>query len=216
MDLTPYAHTAAQYLLMLERNSEDIDRFVQLFFAVYQIRVYVRSRPQPQFTEDGTSAETVYKVRGDLERQYRSKLPRVPEAFVTRKLFTSTPWPMFRTLMTSTKLYLTIRSYGGAKAISRPAKLLAAANIFPFITKDGFSLAANGLQPFMVWEHGQVWRLLTSLFLHNTENHLLANLAALVLPTMILAEGLSDAALAAHMLSLGLLANGLYGEKFTV
>lgn len=58
----------------------------------------------------------------------------------------------------------------------------------------------------MVWEHGQVWRLLTSLFLHSTENHLLANLAGLVLPTVILAEGLPDAALAAHMLVLGLLA----------
>ena len=75
--------------------------------------------------------------------------------------------------------------------------------------------AQNGLQPFMVWEHGQVWRLLTSLFLHSTENHLLANLAGLVLPTVILAEGLPDVALAAHMLVLGLLANGLYGKKFT-
>ena len=92
--------------------------------------------------------------------------------------------------MTSNNLYLTITSYGGAKAISRPTRLLTAASLFPFITKDGFSLAVNGLQPFKVWEHGQVWRLLTSLFLHNTENHLLANL------------------------SLGLLANGLYGESF--
>ena len=65
----------------------------------------------------------------------------------------------------------------------------------------------------MVWEHGQVWRLLTSIFLHNNENHLLANLAGLVLPTIIFAEELSDTALAAHMLSLGLLANGLYGKK---
>ena len=190
-----------------------------LFNAVYQVRVYVRSRPQFQITEHGASTETVYRVRADLERQYRSNLPRVPEAFVVRKLFTSRPWtgiwPVFRTLTLSAHLYLTIRSYGGGEAISRPAWLLAAASTFPFCTKNGFSLAQNGLQPFMVWEHGQVWRLLTSSFLHSTEIHLLANLAGLVLPTMILAEGLPDAALAAHMLFLGLLANGLYGKKFT-
>lgn len=65
----------------------------------------------------------------------------------------------------------------------------------------------------MVWEHGQLWRLLTSLFLHNNENYLLANFAGLVLPTMILGEGLSDTALTAQMLSLGLLANGIYGKR---
>ena len=213
MDRRPCAHTALRYPLILERRSEDIARFVQLFSAVYQIRVFVRSRSQGQITEHGTSTETVYRGRSYLERQYRSESPRVPEAFVIRKLFTSKPWPGFRTLMTSINLYLTIRSYGGSKAIANPAWLLAAASICPFITKNGFSLASNGLQPFMVWEHGQVWRLLTSTFLHNNENHLLANLAGLVLPTMILAEGMSDAALAALMLSFGLLANGLYGKK---
>ena len=90
--LRPYAPAAIRCLFILERHSDDIDRFVLLFNAVYQVRVYVRSRPHFQITEHGASTETVVRVRADLERQYRSNLPRVPEAFVVRKLFTSRPW----------------------------------------------------------------------------------------------------------------------------
>lgn len=204
---------AVRCILLLKRHSENIDRFVLLFSAVYQIPVYVWSSPKLQITEHGTSTETVYKDCNDLERQYRSEAPRVPEAFAIRKLFSIRPRPFFRTGLTATHLYLNVRSYGGAKTISKPAWLLAAASVFPFVSTDGFSLAVNGLQPFMVWEHGQFWRLLTSVFLHNNENHLLANLAGLVLPNMILGEEVSNTALTAQMLSLGVLANGIYGKR---
>ena len=40
-------------------------------FGMYQLSVYVRTRPHLQITEHGTSTETVHKLRSGLEHPHR-------------------------------------------------------------------------------------------------------------------------------------------------
>ena len=95
-----------------------------------------------------------------LEHYQHATQPRVPVAMQV------TP----NTLLLLHMLGDTIRTQG---VIGLPSgtKLLLAANCLPFFKPGGFSLPTFGLSPFMVWEHHQWYRLVTTGVLHVDFDH---------------------------------------------
>ena len=86
LSLTMNFNLQAVRCILLMQHSQNIDRFVLLFSAVISSLCILAD---PNFRSDGTivSTKTVYKACNSRGRQYRSEAPRIPEAFVIRKLF---------------------------------------------------------------------------------------------------------------------------------
>ncbi len=69
-------------------------------------------------------------------------------------------------------LWKVVRGIEGITGLPTGTKLLVAANCLPFLKPGGFSLPAFGLSPFMVWEHKQYYRLVTTGLLHANFDHM--------------------------------------------
>ena len=69
-------------------------------------------------------------------------------------------------------LWKVLRGIEEARHVPIGTIVMVAANCVPFLKPGGFSLPAFGLSPFMVWEHRQYHRVVTSAFLHADFNHM--------------------------------------------
>ena len=101
-----------------------------------------------------------YRRKVWLEHYKHATQPRVP---VATKV---TP----NTVLLLYMLGDTIRIQG-VTGLPSGTKLLLAANCLPFFNFGGFSLPKFGLSPFMVWEHHQWYRLMTTGVLHVDFDH---------------------------------------------
>lgn len=83
------------------------------------------------------------------------------------------PTPMAVTPNTVLLLYMFVKTVRvqGLTNLASGTKVLLAASCLPFLKPGGFPSPKFGLSPFMVWEHRQWYRLLTTAFLHVDIDH---------------------------------------------
>ena len=104
------------------------------------------------------------------DRYGRDELPRVPD----RPAFDQ------RSGLLLCQLVLSLdRLPGGFLGIPIGTKVLMGALCAPFCNPDGFPLPRLASQPFMVWEHRQLYRLITGALFHQNLGHLTSNLSNL-------------------------------------
>lgn len=92
-------------------------------------------------------------------------------------------------------------------------KILLLAMCMPFCKASGYAGRLYALQPFMVWEHREIYRLFTSVFLHQDLVHLVSNLCSLAESGSFLEAKCGIATLAAATASLTASASALTGEQ---
>lgn len=177
---------------MSHRRTEETELILVLWAAIKGVQQFVN-------TADGTAQQ--HFDRRQLVRQYQEGTqPKVP----------TTPQPTQGSALLVLQLWLSIEnSLGGIPEIPNGTKLLLAANCLPFLNRTGFSLPIFGHQPFMIWEHKQLYRLVTSTFLHSDLKHLVANLGSLVQSGSWLEAKSGVTKFAASVTSLGLAASFL-------
>ncbi|DBA66188.1 TPA: hypothetical protein ACH3X2_002573 [Trebouxia sp. C0005] len=177
---------------MSHRRTEETELILVLWAAIKGVQQFVN-------TADGAAQQ--HFDRRELLRQYQEGTqPKVP----------TTPQPTQESALLVLKLWLSIENgLGGIPEIPNGTKLLMAANCLPFLNRTGFSLPLFGHQPFMIWEHQQLYRLVTSTFLHSDLKHLVANLGSLVQSGSWLEAKSGVTKFAASVTSLGLAASFL-------
>ncbi|KAL3147379.1 hypothetical protein ABBQ32_002858 [Trebouxia sp. C0010 RCD-2024] len=104
------------------------------------------------------------------DRYGRDSLPRVPDrlAFDQRS-----------DLLVCQLIVSLDRLPGGFIGIPVGTKALMGALCAPFCNLNGFSVPRFASQSFMVWEHRQLYRLITGALLHHNLAHLTSNLSVL-------------------------------------
>lgn len=108
------------------------------------------------------------RSRASLVRQYQNDTP--PQA-------SRLPQTKIELIMLGFSIdHSTLRAAPGAPALT---KGLLLSLCLPFCKRNGFAVSMYGLQPFMVWEHQEKYRLFTSIYLHSDVMHLLNNLNGL-------------------------------------
>ncbi len=184
---------------MSHRRTEETELILVLWAAVKGVQQFVN-------TADGTAQP--HFDRRELLRQYQEGTqPTVPR----------TPQPTQESALLVLQLWLSIENgLGGISEIPNGTKLLLAANCLPFLNDTGFSLPIFGHQPFMIWEHKQLYRLVTSTFLHSDLKHLVANLGSLVQSGSSLEAKCGSTKFAVSVTSLGLAASFLDGKTFVL
>jgi membrane associated rhomboid family serine protease len=184
---------------MSHRRTEETELILVLWAAVKGVQQFVN-------TTDGTAQQ--HFDRRELLRQYQEGTePTVPR----------TPQPTQESALLVLQLWLSIENgLGGISEIPVGTQLLLAANCLPFLNDTGFSLPVFGHQPFMIWEHKQLYRLVTSTFLHSDLKHLVANLGSLVQSGSCLEAKCGVTKFAASVTSLGLAASFLDGKIFVL
>ena len=128
---------------------------------------------------------------------------------------TRVPDPFHFSQHTALLSFLTLRTVldaGGLKRLGKGTQILVAATCLPFCIPGGLSLQTNGLSPFMVLEHRQLRRLISSIFLHQDLDHLLGNVSNLVVSGSYLERRMSTERFAATVLSLTASSQTLYGK----
>lgn len=103
-----------------------------------------------------------------------------------------------------------LRGFAGAPG---GTKALLLAMCLPFCKADGHAAPLYALQPFMVWEHHELYKLFTSVFLHEGLFYSLNNLCNLTASGSFLEASCGKATFAAATASLTASASGLQGEQ---
>lgn len=92
-------------------------------------------------------------------------------------------------------------------------KALLLTMCLPFGKANGLAAPLYALQPFMVWEHNELYRLFTSVFLHQDFFHLLNNLFSLTQSGSFLEARCGTTTFAAATASVTASASALQGEQ---
>lgn len=138
------------------------------------------------------------------DRYGRDSLPRVPDrlAFDQRS-----------DLLVCQLIVSLDRLPGGFIGIPVGTKALMGALCAPFCNLNGFSVPRFASQSFMVWEHRQLYRLITGALLHHNLAHLTSNLSVLAHSGSRLEAQVGSPAFAALVGSLTLSSRTLEGNS---
>lgn len=165
-----------------------MDMLTDIFLG-FQEHAKAVQRSLPYYRADHEPPHSSAALREAILRHYQNHdQPRVPA-------------PLHLTQNSVLLLYMlwkVVRGIDGITGLPPGTKLLLAANCLPFLKPGGFSLPTFGLSPFMVWEHRQYYRLLTTGLLHANFDHM----GALLGPCGSPATCLYDAFRSQHLLAM--------------
>lgn len=105
---------------------------------------------------------------------------------------------------------------GGFLGIPIGTKVLMGALCAPFFNLHGFPVPKFASQPFMVWEHRQLYRLITAVLLHDNLAHLTGNLSSVASSGSSLEARVGSPAFAALVGSLTLSSSALEGNSMSL
>lgn len=177
-----------------------MDMLTDIFLG-FQEHAKAVQRSLPYYRADHEPPHSSAALREAILRHYQNHdQPRVPA-------------PLHLTQNSVLLLYMlwkVVRGIDGITGLPPGTKLLLAANCLPFLKPGGFSLPTFGLSPFMVWEHRQYYRLLTTGLLHANFDHMVSNATSLVISSTYLEHNLTRTKFAATTASLALSSHSLY------
>ncbi|KAL3136320.1 hypothetical protein ABBQ38_005584 [Trebouxia sp. C0009 RCD-2024] len=143
-----------ELLLTLVTSAETVRRFLR--------------GPEIEEHSNITDPEDLRRLLPD--RYGRDLLPRVPDRIAFDQ----------RSGLLACQLVVSLdRLPGGFIGIPIGTKALMGALCAPFCNLNGFPVPRFASQPFMVWEHRQLYRLITGALLHQNLAHLTSNLSVL-------------------------------------
>ena len=147
---------------------------------MYRVRDLVRPlvvvllRLRQDILKDSLAAEDASVILSDfLARKYRQNNTELRVSRIPRTTFEALS---LIAALSEAKKDGTFRALARAPCMT---KRLLVVMCLPFCKAGGHAQRLYALQPFMVWEHHELYRLFTSTFLHQDVSHLLSNLYAL-------------------------------------
>lgn len=177
-----------ELLLTLVTSAETVRRFLR--------------GPEIEEHSNITDPEDLRRLLPD--RYGRDLLPRVPDRIAFDQ----------RSGLLACQLVVSLdRLPGGFIGIPIGTKALMGALCAPFCNLNGFPVPRFASQPFMVWEHRQLYRLITGALLHQNLAHLTSNLSVLAHSGSRLEAQVGSPAFAALVGSLTLSASTLEGNS---